>query len=83
LPLPPSGDAGATTLELILTPFPRGQAFRSELHYSVVKVRVFSLIIEQLERLLNNEQKLASSDTSMLYKRAFRKEKEVITFLMN
>jgi len=37
-------------LNSILTPFQKGQAFRSELRYSVVKVRVFSFIVQQKVR---------------------------------
>lgn len=44
--------------------------------YSIVKVQSSNIIITQKDILL------ASSSISMLYKRAFRKEKEVITFLI-
>jgi len=50
--------------------------------YSIVKVLKFHLHHPTKGTFVGlNEYKLASPDTSMLYKRAFRKEKEVITFL--
>jgi hypothetical protein len=46
LPLSPFGAAGAAMFELTLPPF-QGKRSGSELFYSVVKVRVFILIIQQ------------------------------------